>query len=226
MSAGEMESWRSTEALSLAEAAALIHGISPSLIKTSTHELGQVYLATADGDPRSNEFTAALRSLLAAIRLGTLKAEVLNVARYLCALSPNADLYEFEEKIDPIGTMVNVDNLRAWLVKQGMRPALFFTRPETCQPAHIKQPGYLDPTHSEYAPKIKALINAWEAVTTNPELLRGKTPKQALANWLTEHASEFGLIKDDGTPFTSVIEELAKAANWKPEGGVGKTPGH
>jgi len=221
MSAGEMESWRSAEALSLAEAAALIHGISPCLIKTSAQELGKVYVATADGDPRSNEFSAALRSLMAAIKLGTLKAEVLKVARHLYALSPNEDLYEFGEKIDPSETMVCVDDLRAWLDKQGMRPALFFIRPQTCQ-----QPGYLDPTYPEYAPKIKALVNAWEAVTTNPELLRGKTPKQALANWLTEHASEFGLINGDGSPSTSVIEALAKAANWKPEGGVGKTPGH
>ena len=55
--------------------------------------------------------------------------------------------------------------------------------------------------------------------------MEGKTPKQALLKWLGEHAAEFELAGEDGKPNESGIEEIAKVANWKPEGGAPKTPG-
>lgn len=64
-----------------------------------------------------------------------------------------------------------------------------------------------------------------ERVTSDPEQLRGKTPKAALSKWLNEHAAAYGLTKDDGTPNATGVEEAAKLANWKPEGGPAKTPG-
>jgi len=53
----------------------------------------------------------------------------------------------------------------------------------------------------------------------------GKTPKQALAKWLREHAAEFGMTDDEGKPNETGIEEAAKMANWQPGGGAPKTPG-
>jgi len=82
-------------------------------------------------------------------------------------------------------------------------------------------PGYLDPTHARYAPKLAAAVQAWIAVD-DP---KGKHPKQALAAWLREHAAKLGLTNDDGKPNEQGIDECAKVANWQPEGGAPKTPG-
>ena len=38
-------------------------------------------------------------------------------------------------------------------------------------------PDYLDDNHKNYAPKLAAAINAWQAVNENPDLLIGKTVK-------------------------------------------------
>jgi hypothetical protein len=80
---------------------------------------------------------------------------------------------------------------------------------------------YLDQSHPRYSPKLAAAVRAWLAVD-DP---KGKSPKQALESWLTAHASEFALTKEDGTPNTQGIDECAKVANWNPKGGAPKTPG-
>jgi len=85
-------------------------------------------------------------------------------------------------------------------------------------------PNYLNHEHPQYAPKLAAAIRAWEAVTSQPQLIRGTTPKQALQNWLTENATEFGLQHADGSLNKLGVEEISKLANWKPEGGASKTP--
>jgi hypothetical protein len=72
--------------------------------------------------------------------------------------------------------------------------------------------------------KLRAAIAAWEAFAANPTMVGRHSPKQALTNWLTERASEFGLVNKDGRPNTSGIEEVAKVANWKPTGGATPTP--
>lgn len=72
--------------------------------------------------------------------------------------------------------------------------------------------------------KLAAANKAWAAVTSNPSLISGKTPKQALTKWLLDNAAELGLLKKDGTPNNAGIEEVCKVANWKPEGGAPPTP--
>lgn len=76
-------------------------------------------------------------------------------------------------------------------------------------------PDYLDPNHPQHAPKLAAAVQAWQAVTNDPERLRGKTPKQAITQYLVDHA-KFG---------EAVIEDIARVANWEPRGGAPKTPG-
>lgn len=81
--------------------------------------------------------------------------------------------------------------------------------------------NYLDPKNPRYAPKLAAAVRAWQAVT-DPG---GHHPKQALEKWVREHASEFGLLDDDGNPINQAVEDCGKVANWKPGGGAPKTPG-
>ena len=80
-------------------------------------------------------------------------------------------------------------------------------------------PGYLDPSHSRYSPKLAAAVRAWLAVEDE----KGKHPRQALEAWLTKNAAELRLTKD-GKRNKQGIEECAKVANWKQTGGAPKTP--
>lgn len=116
-------------------------------------------------------------------------------------------------------TRVTVEDLKAWLMNRGIRTGFFFPN------ANEDTPDYLSETNPHYAPKLAAALNAWLHVTQNPNLLKGKTPKQAIEKWLREHAAAYGLTKEDGSPNEQGIDEIAKVANWKPTGGVAKTPG-
>ncbi|MBZ0252966.1 MAG: hypothetical protein K8I02_06455 [Candidatus Methylomirabilis sp.] len=119
-----------------------------------------------------------------------------------------------EGTIDPNESHLEQVSLRNWLALRGYRSKFF----DTPEPAPQE---FLDPSHDRYAPKLAAVVRAWQAFQEVP----GKTPKQVLEKWLREHAAEYGLCDDDGNPRTKTIEEMAKIANWKPGGGAPKTPG-
>jgi hypothetical protein len=110
-----------------------------------------------------------------------------------------------------------VNQLRKWLHGKGIRGG-FFAAPAF--KADVVE-NYFSPY---YAPKLAAANAAWKAVTTDPKRLRGKSPKQALSQWLTEHAKEYDLLNKDGTPNATGIEEVAKVANWRLAGGAPTTP--
>jgi hypothetical protein len=112
-------------------------------------------------------------------------------------------------------TTVRVDDLRAWLQSRGFSTGFFFESKDQTSP-------YLDKRHARYAPKLAAAIHAWLA--WEGEAARQKSPKQSLMTWLREHASEFDLLDADRRPNETGIEEVAKVANWKREGGAPKTP--
>ena len=114
-------------------------------------------------------------------------------------------------------TVFSVDDLKEWLSRKGFTNNFFFPKATT-------KADYLDKTNPNYAPKLAAAIHAWIAVTSETSLLEGKTPKHAIDKWLRQHANEYGLTKDDGSPNESAIDEISKNANWKPEGGASKTP--
>jgi len=84
-----------------------------------------------------------------------------------------------------------------------------------------KKPGYLNPDHPRYVPKLAIAIKAWREVA-DP---MGKTPLQALREYLESNAQELGLLNRDGTPNKTGIEQIASVANWQPTGGAPKTPG-
>lgn len=201
----EFDYWRLCESLTLAEASALIVGDVPTSVYSG---VDGIYLAVDcfDAHPshRDKYFQAALAALRSAVKRGTLEVD---------------DQPNFVDGQVKDTARVCVESLRGWLASRGITTGFFFPEREE------GQPGYLDKTHPSYAPKLAAAIRAWEAVTSDPERLRGKTPKQALTKWLNEHAADYGLTKEDGTPNATGVEEAAKLANWKPEGGASKTPG-
>lgn len=82
------------------------------------------------------------------------------------------------------------------------------------------QPPYLDPTHPRYSHKLAAAVSAWMAV----EEPVGKSPKQALEEWLREHAEDYRLVGPDGSLNKTGLEACSVVANWRPSGGASKTP--
>jgi len=123
----------------------------------------------------------------------------------------------FDGAIDFDSSLVQVDQLRKWLVGKGVRNRFF-------APPAFEADVVENCFSPYYTPKLAAANAAWKAVTTDRRRLRGKSPKQALTQWLTEHAKEYDLLNKNGTPNATGIEEVAKVANWRPAGGAPATP--
>ena len=121
------------------------------------------------------------------------------------------------QEIDWHRTLVDVEDLRNWLIIRGVSTGFFF-------PDGPLGPEYLNPQHPKYASKLAAAIEAWNAISQDEESTRGKSVKKALLAWLRRHADRYGLTKDDGSPNEQGIEEVAKVANWDISGGAPKTP--
>jgi hypothetical protein len=114
-------------------------------------------------------------------------------------------------------TTIHIDDLRDWLRSRGYNSGFFFSHSE-------QKPDFLNNQHANYSSKLAAAIEVWNAVTENPSLAKGKSVKQAMMIWLRSHAGRFDLIKEDGNPNESGIEEVAKVANWNTKGGAPETP--
>ncbi|WP_375705815.1 hypothetical protein [Bartonella sp. AA2SXKL] len=115
---------------------------------------------------------------------------------------------------------VSLDDLKKWLLLRGKRPKVFFPEDDSRDVKDQKY-AFQDPTHPRYAPKLAAIVAAWEAVS---EAEGGKTVKGTLIKWLSDNAVQYKLVDDDNLPREKLIEELAAVANWEPTGGAPKTP--
>ncbi|WP_375704520.1 hypothetical protein [Bartonella sp. AD328YNZD] len=116
---------------------------------------------------------------------------------------------------------VSLDNLKEWLLLCGKRPKVFFPEDDSRDVKDQKY-AFQDPTHPRYAPKLAAIVAAWEAVS---EAEGGKTVKGTLIKWLQQNADQYDLRnKKNGKLKEDVIEQLASIANWEPTGGAPKTP--
>lgn len=236
---GELDYWRLSDHLSVQDAAVLTVGERPSrLFRNGEHT--HLPVTGPDFNDRSSDraFQAVFSAIKNAVLAGTLKAAVRISARERGSVEMPADAeyasaglaanddevlslegFVYRPFPDWELTTVATTDLKAWLASRGVVTGFFF--PDVDE----KQPGYLEKSHLNYAPKLAAAIRAWEVVTSDTELLRGKTPKQALSKWLNEHAAAYELTNDDGMPNLTGVEEVAKVANWRPGGGASKTPG-
>jgi hypothetical protein len=192
-----LDYWRLCDELSVVQAALLIVGEDPSGT--------QDYIDQQQAENRPEGYTAAKAALVNAIRGKRLRA----------------NLVEYEDLAEPSWhlTTISVEDLRVWLRSRGINTGFFFPEPQA-------DPDYLSQFHDNYSPKLAAAIEAWKAVSSDDQLRRGKSVKQAVIVWLRQHANEFGLTKEDGNPNEQGIEEVAKIANWDTKGGAPKTPGH
>ncbi len=194
--------WRLCDELSVMQAALLTIGVDPGSGDGAYCESWQTH-------ERPRGYEAAKTSISNALKRGTIEGNL--VPRFEYDNNGNT-IGSIEGSIDINESTVDVESLRAYFAKRGLKSGFFALR-------ETEAPNYLNPKDARYAPKLAAAIGAWQAVT-NP----GKrSPKQALEKWLREHAAEFGLVDDDGNPVNQAVEDCSKVANWSLTGGAPKS---
>ncbi len=135
------------------------------------------------------------------------------------------DLHGHEPDIQWEASTVEVESLVGWLKSRGVRRGFLFEE-------STEAPDYTNPKNPRFSPRLAAAIKAWEAME-DPNLWAGKSPKQAMEQWLESNYKALELVhKSDsskhkykaGDMNKSAIAEAAKVANWEPDGGAPKTP--
>lgn len=201
---GVSEYWRLATRLRIADAIQIILGIEP---QSSGLRLDQPH-------KWPNGFSALRESIVSAIRTDALEGGL--IYEELDAFGDPVteettgprrhvvDLYE---------SWVDTADLKHWLSENGFEGGYFFY-------GRNQQLAFLDSDGARYAPKLAAAVEAWIAFDEF-STERG-TPKQRLKTWLRSNAARFGLTNEDGTAAESVIEDIAKIANWAPAGGAPK----
>lgn len=192
---GALEYWELTTSYTLVQAALLFCGKDPT-----------DYRSAADGvvETKVPNYYPVVSALEHAINDGELEAQVTLVHGE----------YGESSYVDVHKTRLSRADLDAFFARRGV-PGHFFGR-------NSRATSVVNP---QMPPKLNAALRAWAAVTSDPMLLRGRSPKQALRAWLTDHAEELGLTNRSGEPNATGIDEICKVANWKPEGGATPTPG-
>lgn len=197
--------WRLTEYLTISQAALLVCGADPE------------FNAYVEDEPNNapNGYVAVRDALVHALRAGKIEGVEQETKHWSTLLDPDgtelgSKAYKIEGSIDPKTSVVAVDSMVEWLRSRGMRTGFFFSGPD-------KPKGFRDPAHPRYAPKLAAIVEAWERF--DPKSKEQGTPKQRLQKWLRLNAARFGLVDDDGKPAESTIEMLAKVGNWNTKGG-------
>jgi len=240
--------WFEFDRFIVPDAAALIADIDPrDTLYGENHQVIREKYYTRTNLHKIKKANEAFVKITESIKSGNLKARHFDF--------PNIDISFFCKINQTSGNhwksvAIEEDDLVEWLIEQKIKPPFFAHKIDEKQRAmsvndmesyrqdmeymeriyeeeyrkkktESKARDYLDPENPRYAPKLAAAIRAWEAV----EDPKGKHPAQAIREWLTSNAKELGLLKDDGKPSKSAIEDIAKIANWQPKGGAPKTPG-
>ncbi|MGZ8914005.1 MAG: hypothetical protein ACXW1Z_12975 [Methylobacter sp.] len=243
--------WRLADPLTVLQAAALIAGVDPNVVRFNIH--GGVYFEYETGMTDSNgggRVQTAYEALKNAANAGKLKAKIIHDSRPITDSDQQSliDMSECGEYYNPgyehlsgddehfsngyfvtnhpnwEKSLIEVDELRAWLAHKGYRTDFFF-------PDSNDAPDYLDPKNPRYSPRMAAAVRAWLAME-DENLRRGKSAKSGMEQWLTSNYKTLGLVhkRDNeknsykaGDMNKSAITEAAKIANWEDDGGAPKT---
>lgn len=198
------DNWRLCDEYSVVDAAFLIIGFDPSSCR--------------DKSPYHNGFEPILLALKSAIARGDLAAKVISddLSRKIVVggLFPGEQAIIKMSEPDWNASTISANDLKKWLASKGQKSEFFFSQDDR---------NILDCNGQFYAPKLAAAIKAWEAVTKNPSLTKGKSAKDAMKKWLKDNAQELGLIKTDGIINAEAVEQAATVANWQLTGGAPRT---
>ncbi len=121
------------------------------------------------------------------------------------------------------GGQIKQKALKAWVEKRKIKSKYFGTDLSDNSSNTNATPDYLNPKNPNYSFKLAAAIKAWEALTANPELLRGKGCKDAVVDWLEDNINLLDI--PEGSQLSNNLKEhISFIVNWNLSGGAPKTP--
>lgn len=194
------ELWKLAATVSVVEAALLLLDIEPQGISE--------YIERWADDRKPERYLAARNAITSAIQKEQLDGAMIHPT-YENAVGGGIEMDY--ERFDYHLSHVDVASLANWLDQRGYSCSTF-----PAPSAHST--GFRNPDHPRYSAKLAAVVEAWESY--DEESTAPGTPKQRLIIWLRLNAARFGLTGEDGKPSESVIEEIAKIANWATTGGA------
>lgn len=154
-------------------------------------------------------YHAAKAAVSSALNLGKIKGmQVLEEEEIY-----NEGIREIPGSVNVYRSTVNRDSLVEWLKSRNYTDCIWFPKEDDAK-------GFRDPNHSRYSAKLAAAVEAWEAF--DEESNEPGRAKQRLAKWLRLNAARFGFTNDEGLPSETVVQDLAKVANWDTGGGAPK----
>lgn len=208
-------SWRLCEELTVKQAALLFAGYDPA-------SNDGTYCEEWKPNERPAGYEGAKQSISSALRKGRITGIHVPLperdwnGNHVGDLPNTTDLDQSE---------VDRDSLVQWLRSRGVTTGFFF-------PAVANTPGYLDPDHMRFAPKLAAAVKAWEAME-DANLLGILKPKPAMEKWLSVNYKALGLVQKQsnekggykiGDMSKQAVKDVAAFANWETDGGATKTP--
>lgn len=235
--------WTLVDPLTVQQAAALIAGEEPNAVDFSGGEANH-FRDPESGYTDSSGITwirTAYVALINAILAGNLKAKLIHDSRpvdeadtqdlidrmesgeyfdvnYSHLAGDDEDHVEgyfIKKKPDWTKTMLDVQTLKEWLISKNMKTGFFFGNEVTVN-------DYLDMDHPRYSARLAAAIKVWEAME-DENLLSGKSPKIAMAEWLQSRYKELGLIHNEKIS-KNAIDNVVSVVNWQTGGGAPSTP--
>lgn len=207
--------WRLCEELTVKQAALLFAGCDPASNEGTNCEEWKPH-------ERPTGYEGAKQSISSALRKGRITGTHVELPE----MDWNGNLVGYHPNTTDINASdVDRESLVQWLRSNGVTTGFFF-------PSGAGTPDYLDSKHPRYRKELAAAVSAWLALE-DQNLLKGKTPKQALTAWVESRYKELGLFHEKDEPKNkttkgdvnkSAIERVVAFANWK-DGGPPKTPG-
>ncbi len=198
----QFEYWKLCERLNIIQAALLMCECDPADFQDHIEIKKRKY--------QPQGYYACKSAVLAAIESGVVTGEIVTEIFGVDEESPIED-------INLLKSYVTYDSLSLWLKSKGFKSEFFFPEKSVVNDCE-------NTAHCCFAPKLAAAVAAWKSVSSST--FSPGSPKQQISAWVRKNALRYGLTDSEGKPNETAINEIAKVANWRPQGGAPKTPGN
>lgn len=213
--------WRLCDELTVKQAALLFAGCDPASNEGANCEKWQAHERPAGYEGAKQSISSAL-----------LKGRITGTHIELRDTDWNGNTVGYLPNTTDIDSSeVNRDSLVEWLRSKGVITGFFFPNVST------DTPGYLDPDHPRFAPKLAAAVHVWQAMEDENLRKTGK-PIADMTAWLESRYKEFNLVHKQGGKNArgeathrvgdrngGAITQVCQVANWEGEGRAPTTPG-
>lgn len=196
--------WLLAEEYRVVDAVILILGLEPQGLADSIRYNMQ------KNKPIPPEFKAANAAVSSALNLGRVEGSLIRETEEVYG----EGYVDIPGSVDMYRSTVYRESLVTWLKERNFTDCIWF-------PKSAVETGFRNKNHPRYSAKLAAVVEAWEAF--DEESNEAGRPKQRLAKWLRLNAARFGLTNEEGLPSETVVEALAKVANWDTGGGAPKS---